>query len=360
MAIIKEGFVNLVDNGRINGKDFDKAIKEYGKEATMVALDELRESAESINRGWEIETVEHNNFEITDDLKFRYKNNRGVEKERDISSYAFQQLCTRMGIPSNYLIKCADAGKTDLILDNFREWSKDYRGSLSIMSNSRDGQDKTTRAVMSTSFERFDYGKILSNLVHTVDFDRWCLVQSHLSEDMMVLRFVDSKSPIYTDENSENYVMATLRTSDVGKAGLHINLSSYRRVCTNGMLVSGKIGNLYSQTHSGKEMRKSKIVEFANAFDKAGEYGSLLADSMEQCRKEKLTSRELELWFEKAKRDNKLSKDSMLKLETLVGNTYDTSVWGVANGVTELAQEFTLDTRLTMETWAGNTLARHI
>lgn len=363
MAIVRDGFVSLVDNRvRENGKDFDDIVNNGGREATAKALAELRESAESINKAWEIETIDNskgNNFEITEDLKFKYRTTRGKERERDISSYAFQQLCSRMGIPSNYLVKCADAGKTDLILDNFRAWSNDYRGELSIMSNG-EVDNKITRAVMTSSFERFDYGKVLSNVANTIDLDRWVLIQSHLSEDIMVLRFIDAKSPYYIDEKSQNYIMATIITSDVGKSGLRINLSSYRRVCTNGMIVAGKVGTLYSQPHAGKEMRNSKIIAFSKAFDNASAFGGKFAESIESCRREILNKRELELWLEKAKRDIKLNKENTGKLESLVQNVYGSSVWGVANSVTELAQDFSLENRMTMETWAGGVLARSL
>lgn len=366
MAIVKDTFARLVESKKwLNGNDFDDIVNNGGREATETALKELKETAEDINNSWEIETIENKhgrNFEITEDLKFRYRTTRGKERERDISSYAFQQLCTRMGIPSNYLMKCAEAGKQDLILDNFKAWADDYKGELSIMSNGVGsiGDDKITRAVMSSSFERFDYGKVISNLTHTIDLDRWVLIQNFLSEDMMVLRFIDAQSPYYVDDNSQNYIMATVITSDVGKSGLHINLSSYRRTCTNGMIVAGRAGTLYSQAHAGKEMRKSKIIEFSRAFDTASAYGGKFAESIEKCRREVLNKRELELWLEKAKHEIKLNKEKMGKLETLIGTTYDSSVWGVANGVTELAQDFTLDTRLAMETWAGNVLSRNL
>lgn len=357
MAILAQPFERLITTGGMSGKEFD-SLRERGAKASIERLDELSDYASDLSKKWQIERVDNSmkrNFDITDDMRFVYRTTNGEEKERDITSYAFQQLCTRMGISSQYLIKCQEAGKKQLVLDNFKSWSEDYKGTLQIMS---DGAENITRAVMTDGYERYDYRKVLTNVRSTINLDRWTLVQSHLSEDMMVLRFVDASSPYYTDENSQNYVMITLRTSDVGRAGLRITLSSYRRVCSNGMIVSnGRNGALYSQPHAGKEMRDSKIVAFNRAFLKAENYGSAFAKGIENCRKEILNPKEFELWIEKAKRDMRLSKEKTEKLGDIVRSNYNNSIWGLTNGVTELAQDFTLDTRLDMEQWAGNVFA---
>lgn len=66
---------------------------------------------------------------------------------------------------------------------------------------------------------------------------------------------------------------------------------------------------------------------------------------------------EMEMYMEKAKREIKLSEKSRKKLEELMASTYDRTKWGFINSMTELAQNFTLDTRLEMEQWAGKLFA---
>ena len=353
MIIAKE-FEKLVEPSHFDGKVFDKA-RESGRGMTERSLDFLREKASGLNKSIVIDRVDNSkerNFDITDDFRFVYRTTKGEEKERDITSYAFQQLCTRMGIPSQYLIKCHESGKTNLVLENFKAWSNEYKGTLQIMANDL---TNATRAVMTDSYERYDYDKVLMNIKTVLNLDRWTLVQNYFSEDFLVLRFVDTTSPYYTDSNSQNYVMLTITTSDVGRGGLKVRLSSYRRVCSNGMIINnGRDGVLYNQPHAGKEMRDSKIVAFNKAFLKAENYGGLFAKGIENCREEKLNPREFDMWIEKAKRDMRLSKENVENLTEIINADYDHSVWGVTNGVTQLAQNFNLDDRLNAETWAGN------
>ena len=359
MAILAQNFEVLSTVGTGNAKDFD-TLREAGGDASRERLAEITERAEEISRSWVTEIVDNSsrrNFDITEDMTFRYKTRDGKTRERDISSFAFQQLCQRMGIPSQYLVKCAEAGKTDLMLANFKAWSNEYKGTLQIMSN-----DTATRAVVTDGYERYDYAKVLRAVKNTVDLDRWMLVQSHLSEDYMVLRFVDTSSPFYNDPNSQNYTSVYLSTSDVARAGgaLKVLLSAYRRVCTNGMIVKGKEGLLFRQIHSGSDARQSKVVAFMDAFRTAGEYGAKFAQGIERCRAERLNPKEMELWIDKAKRDMKLSKEKTEALTTLIQQKYEPSIWGVANGVTELAQNYTLDSRLDMEEWAGGVFASRL
>ena len=66
----------------------------------------------------------------------------------------------------------------------------------------------------------------------------------------------------------------------------------------------------------------------------------------------------MKMYLEKAKREMKLSEKSMEKLQDLISGTYEPTKWGIINGVTELAQDFTLETRLDMEHWAGEFFAK--
>ena len=46
----------------------------------------------------------------------------------------------------------------------------------------------------------------------------------------------------------------------------------------------------------------------------------------------------------------------MEKLNDLVTTTYERTHWGFMNGITELAQNFSLETRMEMEGFAGDVL----
>lgn len=92
----------------------------------------------------------------------------GKKKEADISEFAFSQLCSRMGVPANYIKKCFANGKEDLAIQNFRAWANDTENNLLVREN-----DGVVRAVLSDSYTPFDSYQVLRALKYTVDFKRW-------------------------------------------------------------------------------------------------------------------------------------------------------------------------------------------
>ena len=132
----------------------------------------------------------------------------------------------------------------------------------------------------------------------------------------------------------------------------------YRQVCDNGMTVTDRGGTLFRQAHIGSSMTDGKLELFNRAFM---DIDTLDRYSLENIRKNQsieLKDYELQMYLEKAKRELKLSEKAQEKLAFLVDNTYGHTRWGVLNGITEIAQDYTLDTRIEFETFAGNTMMR--
>lgn len=332
----------------IIAQDFEVLVTGYGTK--KCDFDELLARSKKIRDNWDNDIVINKNnvnFSLNEDLQLEYKTNIGEKKKADITQFAFSQLCSRMGVPANYIKKCFKSGKEDLALDNFRAWSEDTKSNVMIRSN-----NGIVRAVLSDNYVPFDSYQVLRNLKYTVDFKRWELTQAFLSEDKMVLRFVDF-TPLPVNDGSPLYLGFTVSSSDVGQGSLNVKMMLYRSVCANGLLLSEMGGTLYRKKHSGKEMAESKMAVFNRILSEIDEKAQVVIDNINECRNRNLQDFELEMLIEKARRDMKLSAKSVEKLKVLVNTTYERTKWGVINGVTELAQDFTLETRLEMETWAG-------
>ena len=173
----------------------------------------------------------------------------------------------------------------------------------------------------------------------------------------MVVRFVDF-TPLPVHDGSDLFLGFTVSSSDVGRGSLNVKMMLYRSVCTNGLLISAMGGTLYKQHHIGERMTESKLEIFNRIFTRLDETGKIIIDNIQQCRNHQLKDYEMNMLIEKAKREMKLSEKSVEKLKLLVENTYEPTRWGLINSVTELAQDFTLDTRMDMETWAGEFFAK--
>lgn len=334
-------------------QDFETLITGHGTE--NCDFNALLERSREIKENWQNSIVvnqEKTNFSLDSDLRFHYLTKEGEQKEADITQFGFSQLCARMGVPANYIKKCFKSGKDELALQNFRAWADDAKSNLFVREN-----DGVVRAVLSDSYAPFDSYQVLRSLKYTVDFGRWEPTQVFLSEDRLVLRFVDF-TPLPVNDGSPLYLGFTVSSSDVGRGSLNVKMMLYRSVCTNGLLISSMGGTLYRQHHIGEAMTASKLQAFNKMFNNIDANAKAIIDNINDCRNKQLRDFEMAMYMEKAKRDLKLSEKSMEKLSSLVSTVYEPTKWGIINGITELAQDFTLETRLDMEQWAGEFFAK--
>lgn len=313
-------------------------------------LKSLVEQSRDMVKGWKNLTVNNEtgvNFSISEDMKFNYLATTGEKRTADISEFAFSQLCTRLGVPASYVKKCFDNGKVNLALDNFQAWAGDCDKNMLIREH-----NGVARAVLSDSYAPFDSYQVLRALNYTVS-ERFKPSQVFLSEDRLNIRFVDYE-PLATNDGSQIFPGFTVSSSDVGRGSLSVKFFLYRYACQNGLVVSSMGGTLFRQSHIGASMSESKIAVFNRAFMDLQTLSERSNELIKVNRDKHLKDFELQMYLSKARSELKLSEKSMDKLTMLIGGKYEMNTWGVINSVTELAQDFTLDTRIALESWAGD------
>lgn len=317
-----------------------------------VTLKSLLDRSKKMDNKWNNHIVlneNKTNFSLNDNFQLIVNTNKNEQKVFDITENAFSQLCTRVGVPSKYLKKCFLSGKTQLAIDNFKAWEKENTGNMLIRES-----DGIARAVLSESYAPFDNYHVLRALNYTFDVKRFVPTQVFLSQEKLHIRFVDYTAlPISDGSGSPLYAGFILSSNSVGCGSLSINFFIYRSVCKNGMAISSFGGTLFRQNHTGGNMSDSKISLFNRAFMDMDKLSEMAVSLVKENSGKRLKEYEMKMYVEKAKRELKLSEKSIIKLKTLVDEVYEPTTWGFINGITELAQDFTLDTRYDMEQWAG-------
>lgn len=334
-------------------QDFETLINTVGvKHCDMKSL--LTQS-KAMTEEWTNFTVDNEsgvNFGIDNQMRFNYITTEGERRSSDISEFAFSQLCTRLGVPASYVKKCFDTGKVGLALDNFQAWAGDMDKNMLVREHKG-----VARAVLSDSYSTFDSYKVLKTLSNTVDDKRFQPSQVFLSTDRLHIRFVDY-NPLPIDDGTPLYAGVTVDSSDVGRGSLNMKFFIYRSVCTNGLVISKLGGTLFRQNHIGSNMTGGKLQLFNRAFMNVDKLVEQSLGLIKNCKQQHLKDYELEMYLEKARRELKLSEKSQERLKELIDGTYDRTKWGIINSVTELAQDFTLDTRIDFENWAGDLFAK--
>lgn len=280
-------------------------------------------------------------------------------RDFQMSRYALGQLGSKIGVPARYLEKCVSSGRIDLAQDNVNSWLEDFNKDLFIRE-----YNGGVRGILSNKYSVCDSHEILEAVDDAVDLSKYKIKGSFLNEERLHVRLVSREMlPI---DGEDLFAGLFLDSSDVGRNILTVKFGIYKQVCTNGLVIARAGGTLFEQKHIGIT---------------AEEFHSGLVDSLKNI--DLLTENAVE-WVRRAQhRDNhwssaseykddinefvayirqktNLSEESSRKVIDLMNTKYTDSRWGLINGITEVAQDFTLERRLELERIAGNLLLGNV
>lgn len=264
-------------------------------------------------------------------------------KKMQMSPFASSGLCGKLKIPTVYYNRCAEQNKP-LAARNVNEWlAGDDR---KFMVREYDGR---VRGLLSGSYSKFDAPEILE-VVGSV-FDNYKLKGSFVNEERLHVRLVEKEMlPI---EGEDLFAGITLDSSDIGRSGLYVRFFIYKQVCTNGLIIPKSSGELFRQKHIGisSEEFQNGLIEGLKSFNDVKE------NVIEMIQENKDARVNIDEIIEELKTATKLTDDVLDEIVMLTDTSYDRSRWGVINGLTEVAQKYTLERRLQLEQIAGEMLS---
>lgn len=332
-----------------------EGLKELGTK--NVGLAELIDKADEMETKWRDDFVSGSSIlpaSLTLGQMIRYSKDGYGPVESDMTENAFSQLCQKAGVPANYIRKCFDSGREDLAVQNFASWAQ-TPSSEQVTMRFR-VYDDVLHAALSTQYNPFDHPEILGGVERAVGHDgRYEANQAYLSPDRMHIRFVDFNSPLKI-HGDKMYSGFTVSSSNIGDGAFSIKYFLYRFACRNGIVRVQHGGILFRQTHLKEFMQNGEEL-FKAAIDKMHVLDQISEKQIGMAMDKSLTAQELSFYLDKAQRELHLGKKGREDVANLIGTVYDPTLWGVVNSITETAKNYTLDTRIGMEQWAGNMLA---
>lgn len=276
------------------------------------------------------------------------------------SDFSFGQLCTKLGVPPKYMLKCATSGYPELAIDNLNTWVDDYGKDLLF----RVYKDKI-RGVLSNRYSIFDTPDII-DIVDDATKGLNLYVKSYfLNEERFHARIVQQEKMKINGEDL--FAGIQIDSSDVGRSTLMVNFFIFKQICTNGLCISKGKANLFTQKHISicsddfrEELKSSLkclpqlIEEYSYVIQRSAMQYSILGSKYSATQEDR--DRLLENLVQKLKSRTKLSDEGVSKVINLAENKYGLSDWGVINSITEVAQDYTLERRIELEKIAGSML----
>lgn len=274
------------------------------------------------------------------------------------TDFSLSQFSTKVGVPTSYVRKCMKNNRTDLAIDNLNSWMREIEGKTLFVRKYYDeiAEQQTIRGILSDRYSCCDTMDILSVLERHIDLDTYKIKEYFLNEERFHLRLV-SKEMLPID-GEDLFSGIFIDSSDIGRSVLKVCFGIYKQVCTNGLCIARNGGTIFEQKHIGitpEEFNKGLI----SAMGKIDVLTENAVEWVQSSQKHKFTistREEMDKFIANIRQRTLLSEESAKKVINLMENRYSFDRWGLINGITEVAQDFTLERRLELEKIAGNIL----
>jgi hypothetical protein len=356
MAKLKIKSNNVVEIP-MTGEQTTPEIKEV-LDLTPHTLDKLIETAKGIeadSHDFNVSKANSENVRFNDLAGLTFRADDGEVRSYDLSRYSLGQLSSKIGVPARYIEKCVSSGRIELAQDNVNSWLEDFNKNLFIREYAG-----RIRGVLSDRYSVCDTPDILKVVDDAVDLNNYKIKGSYLNEERFHLRLVGRNMlPI---DGEDLFAGLFIDSSDVGRSILTVKFGIYKQVCTNGLVIARAGGTLFEQKHIGitAEEFHAGLSKSLSVIDEltehAVEFVKLAKTQGTGYNLKSLDEKEMEKFIRQIRQTTTLPEASAEKVITLMQTKYDDTKWGLINGITEVAQDFTLERRLDLERIAGNLL----
>lgn len=304
---------------------------------TKATFEDLVNKANDIQSKCQDAIVDANSILMTEDLTIN-----GMM----LSPLATGELCGKLRIPGRYFSRMVEAKQNQLAADNVNTWL--VNDKRQFMLREYDGH---IRGIMSGSYSQYDAPNILASIQNVFGNDRFTLKGSFINEERLHVRLVENQK--LDIENEDLFAGITIDSSDVGRSGLYADLFIYKQICTNGLKVRRAQYEIFRQKHIGitSDEFEQGLEDGLNIFD---EVKDKVKDTIIETKKYPVQE-DIDALKENVKKQTLLSDDDVTEVFDLAAVKYnDNTMWGIINGITEVAQKFTLERRLQLEEIAGS------
>lgn len=323
-----------------------KEVKEI-KEVIDVNADfnKIVERANMIQSKCNDYIVKGNNIAMGNDLKLYFEGNNGP---LPMSEFAASGMCGKLKVPSQYFQRLVKEGKNILAADNINVWLDGNEKEFFIRE-----YDGRVRGFLTGNYSVYDAPEILQSVNEAFDMTKFNVKGSFINEERLHMRITEKE--MLDIEGEDLFAGITIDSSDVGRSGLRVHFFIYKQVCTNGLVIAKSSAKLFSQKHVGIK-HDEFVAGLKEGLNNFYELKDKVAESIRETSKIPLTE-DIDELLEDIKKTTGLSSEACEQVVYIMDKNYERNQWGLINSITEIAQNYSLDRRIELETIAGNMLA---
>lgn len=310
---------------------------------TNADFNKIVERASKIQKKCTDYTVKGDSIRMDDKLNLNFD-----DKQMPMSDFATSGMCGKLKVPSQYFARLVKEGREELAADNINTWLEDNQKDYFIREyNGR------VRGFLTGNYSVYDAPEILQSVDEAFNMSNFNVKGSFINEERLHLRITEKE--MLDIEGEDLFAGITIDSSDVGRSGLYVRFFIYKQVCTNGLVIAKSSANLFKQKHVGIT-HEDFVAGLKDGLNNFYELKEKITESIKETSKIPVAE-DIEELLADIKKSTGLSQEACEEVVYLMDNSYKRNRWGLINGITEVAQKYTLDRRIELETIAGDMLA---
>lgn len=310
---------------------------------TNADFNKIVERASKIQEKCTDYTIKGDSIRMDDKLNLNFDG-----KQMPMSDFATSGMCGKLKVPSQYFARLVKEGREELAADNINTWLEDNQKDYFIREyNGR------VRGFLTGNYSVYDAPEILQSVDEAFDMSNFNIKGSFINEERLHLRIAEKE--MLDIEGEDLFAGITIDSSDVGRSGLYVRFFIYKQVCTNGLVIAKSSANLFKQKHVGIT-HEDFVAGLKDGLNNFYELKEKITESIKETSKIPVAE-DIEELLADIKKSTGLSQEACEEVVYLMDNSYKRNRWGLINGITEVAQKYTLDRRIELETIAGDMLA---
>ncbi|MFW5988278.1 MAG: DUF932 domain-containing protein [bacterium] len=338
---------------KLLGWEKEKLIKlENFKKGQGSRIEDFKKVYDKIK---EIDSISDDRYVPIKNLETVIKNEKNIslkdDKEGDsflFSDWSLSQLCVRYKVPKRYIKHCLYKDSPELAAKNLNYWLKKENDDTKVLLR-YDKFRKRLHGFLTERYGIFDDIEVFDIMDTSFSSDDYRVQSFFVSPEFTNIRIIQDKK--FYDDLSIGF---NIRNSRVGRSSLYFEVLVYKWICSNGLILGGGKATAYRRRHI--DIEKNKVIrEVKELTADLPEIIENLKFKIEAAENNTLDDETLESMLDNLKNKQKVSEKAIsLAKEKLLD--YGQTQWGLINGITEIAQNYNLDTRYSLEKYAANLL----
>lgn len=280
-------------------------------------------------------------------------------KKYSWNDWSFSQFCTKMKLPTDFIRRCPNgegpSGKKGIV-DFWKEQqdSKDFflRLKYSATPDEATGTDGYVRAVLTDRYSVLDNIELVDLMKPFIQTHDLKLHLGSAADKALHMRllFPEEVEPRPGDKHQ---VGVHITNSEVGATNLSGDFLLYRQVCMNGLMVVFDNDSLFSQRHMNIDRHELRLG-VKSALELVSDRQHVVFGRVDRALTQAIVNPHREL--KRVLKSGRASDEFIELAIEAYDNTPEATRFGVVQAITEAAQKLPIDTRVLIETVAGDYL----